>query len=91
MCDYFEFYCPVKIIAGQQAIENIPFELGLLGVRRVMILTDAGVRQNGLLTPIIQAFTGVDITIGCIFDEVPSDSSVQVVRQVSQAYRTHEC
>ena len=91
MRDYFEFYCPVKIIAGQQALENIPFELTLLGVRRVLLITDAGVRQNGLLTPILQAFVGMDIEIGCIIDDVPSDSSLQVVKQVSQAYRTHEC
>ena len=29
MLGYFEFFSPVKIVAGEKALEHIPFELGL--------------------------------------------------------------
>ncbi|EYD11325.1 1,3-propanediol dehydrogenase domain protein [Acinetobacter baumannii 44362_2] len=49
---YYEFFCPVKVIAGNAALEHIPFELATLGAKRPLIITDKGVRANGLLNPI---------------------------------------
>ena len=31
---FFEFFCPVKIVAGLAALEHIPFELAARGVSR---------------------------------------------------------
>ncbi|HDZ91911.1 MAG TPA: hypothetical protein ENH37_14740, partial [Deltaproteobacteria bacterium] len=28
--NYYQFYCPVKILSGQLAVSNIPFEMGLM-------------------------------------------------------------
>ena len=36
---YYEFFCPVKVIAGNAALEHIPFELATLGAKRPMIIT----------------------------------------------------
>jgi len=52
---YYEFYCPVKVIAGHAALEHIPFELAALGARRPLLVTDAGVRGAGLLEPVLAA------------------------------------
>ena len=49
---YYEFFCPVKVIAGHAALEHIPFELATLGAKRPLIITDKGVRANNLLAPI---------------------------------------
>ena len=46
-----------------------------------MIITDKGVRANGLLNPIEAAFSTTDAVIGAIFDDVPPDSSLEVVRK----------
>ncbi len=46
---YYEFFCPVKVIAGHAALEHIPFELATLGANRPIIITDKGVRSNNLL------------------------------------------
>ena len=88
---YYEFFCPVKVIAGHAALEHIPFELVALGAKRPMIITDKGVRANGLLAPIEAAFASTDVDIGFIFDDVPPDSSLQTVRAVAQAYRSNQC
>ena len=88
---YYEFFCPVKVIAGNAALEHMPFELASMGASRPMILTDQGVRANGLLEPVETAFASTEVTIGCIFDNVPPDSSLETVRAVAEAYRTHHC
>lgn len=88
---YYEFFCPVKVIAGSAALEHIPFELATLGAKRPMIITDKGVRSNGLLDPIQLAFEGAESEITVIFDDVPPDSSLQTVRRAAEIYRENNC
>lgn len=88
---YYEFFCPVKVIAGHAALEHIPFELATLGAKRPLIITDKGVRTNGLLEPIETAFSSTDAEIGFIFDEVPPDSSLETVKKAAAFYREHQC
>ncbi|MFW1859505.1 iron-containing alcohol dehydrogenase [Acinetobacter defluvii] len=88
---YYEFFCPVKVIAGHAALEHIPYELSSLGAKRPMIITDKGVRTNNLLAPIEAAFSSTEVEVGFIFDDVPPDSSLETVRAVAQAYRTNNC
>ena len=88
---YYEFFCPVKIIAGLAALEHMPFELSTLGAKRVLIVTDRGVRTNGLLKPIEAAFAGTDAQIVATFSDVPPDSSLQTVSEVASVYRDQQC
>lgn len=88
---YYEFFCPVKIIAGNAALEHIPFELASMGAKQPLIITDKGVRANGLLEPVEAAFAATDVKIGYIFDDVPPDSSLETVRNVANAYRDNQC
>ncbi|MEB3755063.1 iron-containing alcohol dehydrogenase [Acinetobacter sp. MD2(2019)] len=88
---YYEFFCPVKLIAGHAALEHIPFELATLGAKCPLIITDKGVRTNGLLAPIEAAFITADVAIGSIFDDVPPDSSLETVRLAAKSYREHHC
>lgn len=88
---YYEFFCPVKEIAGHAALEHIPFELATLGAKRPLIITDKGVRANNLLAPIEAAFESTDAKIAAIFDDVPPDSSLGTVRSAAQLYRDHDC
>lgn len=88
---YYEFFCPVKVIAGNAALEHIPFELATLGAKRAMIITDKGVRSNNLLEPIQAAFEGTESVIAVIFDDVPPDSSLQTVRTAAELYRQNNC
>ena len=88
---YYEFFCPVKVIAGHAALEHIPFELATLGAKRPLIITDKGVRANNLLAPIEAAFEMADAAIVAIFDDVPSDSSLGTVRSAAKLYRENHC
>jgi len=88
---YYEFFCPVKVMAGQAALEHIPFELGARDARRPMIITDKGVRAAGLLEPVISACEEAEQEIVSIYDDVPPDSSTDVVREIAKQYRSGKC
>ncbi|MBS3803011.1 MAG: iron-containing alcohol dehydrogenase [Oleiphilaceae bacterium] len=89
--DYYEFFCPVKVIAGKAALEHIPYEVRGLAAKRPMIITDKGVRGAGLLEPIISACEESDLEIVAIYDDVPPDSSTAVVRDIVGVYRQEKC
>ncbi|HNE90814.1 MAG TPA: alcohol dehydrogenase, partial [Agitococcus sp.] len=63
---YYEFFCPVKVVAGHKALEHIPFELSTLQATRPMIITDKGVRGAGLLEHVAAAFEGAESQIAAI-------------------------
>jgi alcohol dehydrogenase len=88
---YYEFFCPVKVIAGKAALEHIPYELTGLAARRPMIVTDKGVRAAGLLEPVIAACEESGLEIVSIYDDVPPDSSTSVVKDIAGIYRSEKC
>ncbi|MAL98486.1 iron-containing alcohol dehydrogenase [Hydrocarboniclastica marina] len=88
---YYEFFCPVKVIAGNAALEHIPYELRSVGAKRPMIITDKGVRGARLLDPVLSACEDSNQEITVIFDDVPPDSSTDVVREIAKVYRENNC
>jgi len=88
---YYEFFCPVKVMAGNAALEHLPFELTSQGCSRPMIITDKGVRGAGLLDPVLSACEESGLEITTIYDDVPPDSSIQVVAKIAKAYRKEKC
>lgn len=88
---YYEFFCPVKVIAGKAALEHIPYELTGMAAKRPMIVTDKGVRAAGLLDPVISACEESGLEIVSIYDDVPPDSSTGVVRDIAGVYRSEKC
>lgn len=88
---YYEFHNPVKILSGEGSLENIPFELDQAGCRLPMILTDSGVSRAGLLDTVVSAFKSSETNIGAVFDEIPPDSSDQVVARIGRLYRERGC
>ncbi|MBU6949761.1 MULTISPECIES: iron-containing alcohol dehydrogenase [unclassified Hahella] len=84
---YYEFFCPVKVIAGEAALEHIPFELSALGVSNPLMITDKGVRGAGLSDYVITACSEGGVEMASIFDDVPPDSSTEVVRNIAAVYR----
>ncbi len=88
---YYEFFNPVKILSGHKALDNLPYELEQLGAKRPIIVTDAGVVKAGLITFVKNAFDSSGMTIGAIFDDVPPDSSSEVVNRIVGVYREMGC
>jgi alcohol dehydrogenase len=88
---YYEFYNPVKIISGHKALDNLPFELEQVGAARPLLITDAGIVKAGLLKHVLGAFAESGMVIGALYDQVPPDSSLEVVKELAQIYRQKRC
>lgn len=88
---YYEFYCPVKILAGLNALEHLPSELAERGCAAPMVLTDKGVRQAGLIDHLELAFEEAGLSVDLVFDDIPPDSSTDVVEQIAGLFREHNC
>ena len=87
---YYEFFCPVKTVAGHHALEKIPQLLKDLGAQRPMIITDKGVVAAGLVEIVCAAITP-GVHIGAVEDDVPPDSDLTVVVQLAAVYRENGC
>ncbi|PWI49545.1 alcohol dehydrogenase [Candidatus Heimdallarchaeota archaeon B3_Heim] len=83
---YFEFYNPVKIMAGKNALDNLPFELMQLQAKKPLVITDQGILKAGILKSVKKAFSETDITFS-LFDRVPQDSSDKIVKELANIYR----
>jgi hypothetical protein len=77
----------VKIIAGQKALEHIPYELASFGARRPLIITDAGVAQAGLIEPVKKALLISEVPVVAIYSDVPPDSSTTLVSRIRNVFQ----
>lgn len=91
MPKYYEFMNSVKIISGEGALENISFELSNLGASKPLILTTKPMIEYGQVKVITNALEEAKIQIGSIYHDIPQDSSVDIVNEISDLYRKEEC
>ncbi|MFY9396919.1 MAG: iron-containing alcohol dehydrogenase [Desulfomonilia bacterium] len=89
--NYYQYFCPVKILSGHSAVTNIPYEMDILGCKRAMIVTDKGVLGAGLINIVKEAFADSDKEIGYIFDETPPDSSNRLVNKLAKLFQQEKC
>ncbi len=88
---YYEYYNPVKIISGHDALESVGHELKLLGAKRPILITFKTAVKLGLDKQLIDSFGGYDVTIGAIYSETPPDSSNLVVNEIARMYNENNC
>lgn len=88
---YFEFFSPVKLVAGESALEHLPFELKNFGSSRPMLISDKGVLGAGLVDQVKSVFQAAGMEVSAEFYEVPPDSDVRVVSKAAELYRQNQC
>lgn len=88
---FFEFFCPVKIVAGSAALEHVPYELASIGATRPLVITDKGVRAAGLVDVVLGAMVNAAVEYPPVYDDVPPDSSTDVVTDIARVYRSRGC
>ena len=88
---FYEFFCPVKIIAGRAALEHAPYELSTRGSSKALVITDNGVKGAGLLDLVLSVFNDSQVEVVTVFDQVPPDSSLVVVKEITDIYRQNQC
>lgn len=84
---YFEFVNSAKLLAGEYALENIPSEMRLLGSSRPMILSDSTLEKIGTVSVLIQALSKGGMKPSAVYTDIPLDSSIEKVNEISAIYR----
>jgi alcohol dehydrogenase len=86
---FFEFGLGTRVLYGVGLACECAQEIERLGAQRVLLVTDAGIATAGLLEP-IQASLSSAGTHVAIFDQVPANSSVQMVAEGAALAREQE-
>ena len=80
----FSYSCRTEVISGENSLEELPRLLLNKKAQKPLILTDKGVSAAGLLSTLLDTLNGWDIEV---YDNIPQDSSLQVVNELSKVYR----
>ena len=83
--EYFEFLNPVKMLCGSGALENIPYELDRLGVKKPLALVSRTLLEEGVIERIGGKLEAV------IQSDIPKDSSFSLVDSVAKRAREEGC
>ncbi len=86
---YYEYHNPVKILSGEAALENIPYELYALNAHAPLLLSDQGLQKVGAVDTVLHAMAPT--VPKAIFTDIPADSSVEVVNRIAAYYKAQGC
>ncbi|MGM0602248.1 MAG: iron-containing alcohol dehydrogenase [Bacillota bacterium] len=89
--EYYEFYNPVKINSGKNALSTLEYEMERLKIKKPFILTNEMIDELNMLDLLLEHLQEFDISERHIFKKIPSISSVDVVRKAAEAFRENEC
>lgn len=79
----FTYEMPTRIVYGVGSVEKTGEEVRGLGVQKILIITDQGVKNAGVLDPVTAALekSGVEYII---YDKVRADSGVDIVSEATE-------
>ena len=86
----FEFHCPTKIICGKNALHKLPVKMADRNVTKPLIVTDENLVKLGIAEHVFGPLKEADIPY-VVYDQVPPDSSLTVVNEVAELYRSQGC
>ena len=85
---YFEFFNPVKICAGEDAIKHLNYELKALNVNKPLFLSDDGLKKLGMVDKVIKQ-AGLENYV--LYTDIPTDSGVNVVNKILITLKENKC
>lgn len=86
----FEFHCPTKIICGKNALHKLPVKMNDRNITKPLVVTDANLVSLGIAEQVFRPLKEAAITYA-VYDQVPPDSSLNVVNEVAQLYKDQGC
>ncbi len=86
----FEFFCPTKIVCGERALDKLPGELADRGVKRPLVMTDESLVKLGVAAKLTNVLDAAGVPYE-VFDQVPPDSSLDVVNKAARLYAERGC
>lgn len=88
--DVFSYEVPTKIIYGKNSTELIGEEVKELGINNILITTDKGIKEAGVLESILASLDKENINY-YIYDEVKADSGVDIVNEATKVAKDNNC
>ena len=85
-----EMAWPTKIVFGVGALQRLPAQVARLGMKKPLVVTDAGVVKAGLAQKVYDVLRGADIAYG-VFDRVQPNPTEQDAFDGLEAYRKQSC
>jgi alcohol dehydrogenase class IV len=79
-----EFKLRTKIVFRDGAVEELPYELEELGAKRLVVFTDKGVIDAGILDYVKGILEDSDVEIVGIFDKIQQDALVSVINEAAR-------
>ncbi len=80
----FEFHAPEKLIFGKGLASKAGREAKKLGASKVLIITDEGVQNAGLVEEIRKGVIGEGLLLVGVYTEVPQDSDIDVCSRIGK-------
>ncbi len=84
------FYSPNKIILGMHTISIVPEEIKKLGGGRVLLVTDLGVVQAGLVSPVEESLKSYSIDY-VLYDAVEPEPPAGVIDRGAEIFKSEGC
>ena len=83
--DFYQYASTTRIIAGRDLLGSTGFEFQKEGARRIFVVTDEVIRGTGLVERVEAGVADGGLEVAGVFDQVPQDSSTQVVESCAAA------
>jgi alcohol dehydrogenase len=83
--DFYQHAESTRVIAGRDLLGSTGFELQKEGAHRVFLVTDEVIRGTGLVERVEAGVVDGGLEVAGIFDQVPQDSSTDVVESCAAA------
>ena len=84
------FVVPTRVLSGPGAVAEIGPTLSAEGQKSILIVTDEGIVNAGLLAPVTRSLQGADVA-ATVFDQVRADPEESIVEAVVAAYQAADC
>ncbi|MDQ0862362.1 iron-containing alcohol dehydrogenase [Bacillus sp. V2I10] len=84
------FEVPTVLKHGIGAVKHTGEEVKNLGVSKVLLVTDPGVKKVGLIEPVVKSLKEAQIEV-VIFDQVEPNPSIHVVEKGTSIYKSTSC
>lgn len=81
---FFQFHLPTRIVFSPGLANDFSQELENFAANRWLLITDKGISGLALHDAIIEGLENADHKVVAVFDDVPSDSGVEVVKKAAQ-------
>ena len=83
--DFWQERLATRVICGRDLLDSTGFEFQKEGAHRVFVVTDAVIRATGLVERVEAGVAGGGLEVVGVFDDVPQDSSTDVVDRCAAA------